>query len=519
MMKRLNLTFKKVFFIYLTVLAILSISAITYVNGLLHQYEDMRPEKLVEEAISKLAEDASDESFFAKYRLSEIQTDKFEKQIDVKKEYLSRFKSENLSFSSVNDKSGEDVLCYRIEDEGQVLAEVKLKAMGPAVTKLAVLSMREWKMEEITPILEKIDYTILLPQDFSISVNGIALTSEDGTISDGKGITYTIPNVYLKPEFDIKDHEGNKVAFKVDKNKVLAQFYDYSLTLPDTLKVHVNDVLLSGETQGNNRIYYNIRTLDKPEVVISDYYGNSISYDGKNEIPLTYMNVLADSRYSIKVDGKEIAKESVTISANKEYEQLKDYVQNLPQISEYDIAVLKKDAEVSIADENGNPVTYETGKEVYDFTGMQSTIAEIPSEITSQINILKMAQDWSLFMSNDKRFAEIEKYLIKGSYQYNVAHQYATGVDITFTSSHVLANPAFTENTVTNFKWIADNCFSVDVHFIKHMLLRSGTQKVDDTTNDKFYFVKWDDTEDGINNPTWKIASMREIIKNGNERK
>ena len=48
------------------------------------------------------------------------------------------------------------------------------------------------------------------------------------------------------------------------------------------------------------------------------------------------------------------------------------------------------------------------------------------------------------------------------------------------------------------------------------MLIRSGTQKVDDTTNDRFYFVKWDDTEDGIDNPTWKIASMREIINNDN---
>ena len=79
-----------------------------------------------------------------------------------------------------------------------------------------------------------------------------------------------------------------------------------------------------------------------------------------------------------------------------------------------------------------------------------------------------------------------------------------------------MANPAFTENTVTNFKWISENCFSVDVHFVKHMLLRGGTQKVDDTTNDRFYFVKWDDTEDGINNPTWKIASMREILDDGN---
>ena len=45
------------------------------------------------------------------------------------------------------------------------------------------------------------------------------------------------------------------------------------------------------------------------------------------------------------------------------------------------------------------------------------------------------------------------------------------------------------------------------------ILTRNGT-RVDDETNDRFYFVKWDDTDDGIDNPTWKIASMREIVNN-----
>lgn len=515
-MKGHNISFKKVYLIYLIVLVIAMISAILYVRSLLQQYEDMRPEVCVEEAIAQLAEDAVDESFFTKYGLSELSKGKFEEQIDVKKEYLALFVSDDLKYSSVNEKAEEDVLYYTVEKDGIAIAEVKLKAMGPSVTKLAVLNFREWKLEEITPIFEKGDYSILLPLDFSVSANGIVLTAEDGVVSGENRITYTISDVYLQPDFEIKDQNGNEVTFTVDKNKVLAKFYDYSLTLPNTIVVHVNDAPLSGEVQENNRINYVIRTLEKPEIVISDSYGNSITYDGKNNIPLTYMTILADSRYSVKVDGNNIAKDAVSVSENKEYQQLKDYVENLPQISRYNVAILKKDAEVLVADENGNSVSFESGKEVYDFTESQGVLAEIPSEIVAEIDILKTAQDWSLFMSNDKKFAELQSYLIKDSYQYNVALQYATGVDITFTSSHVLANPAFTENSVTNFKWISDNCFSVDVHFVKHMLLRGGTQKVDDTTNDRFYFVKWDDTEDGINNPTWKIASMREILDDGN---
>lgn len=515
-MKRLNLTYKKVYFIYLIILVIASLSIIMYVNGLLHDYEDMRPEKLVEESISKLAKDATNDDFFKQYGLSEVKAERFEEKIDVKKEYLELFASDNLSFSAVNEKSDEDSLHYVIQNSGRTIADVKLKAMGPSVTKLAVLNFREWEIEEITPVFEKVDYTILLPVDFSISVNGIALTKEDGEVSDKKGITYTIPKVYLEPNFEIKDHEGNKVVYTVNNNKVLAQFYDYSLTLPKTLTVHVNDKVITGDREENNRVYYNIRTLEKPEVVLSDYYGNKISYDGKNEIPLTYMNVVADSRYLVKVDGEDIAKEAVNVSANKEYDQLKDYVKDLPQISEFDIAILKNDAKISISDEKGNPVDFEAGKESYDFTDTDSVNSDIPKEISSEIDILKIAQDWSLFMTNDKKFAAIQKYLIKDSYQYKVALQYATGVDITFTSRHTLANPAFTKSSVTNFKWIADNCFSVDVYFIKHMILTGYGTRVDDTMNNRIYFVKYDDTEDGKDNPTWKIVSMRETLKNGN---
>ena len=119
-------------------------------------------------------------------------------------------------------------------------------------------------------------------------------------------------------------------------------------------------------------------------------------------------------------------------------------------------------------------------------------------------------------MSNDKKFAEIKNSLIDGSYQYKKAYQYATGIDIHFVSPHKFANPMFTGNTVSNYTWITDNCFSVDVSFVKHMILPSG-KKVDDAMNHRFYYVKYDDTNDGIDNPAWKIASMREIIVDGNE--
>ena len=296
----------------------------------------------------------------------------------------------------------------------------------------------------------------------------------------------------------------------------MAEFYDYIITLPETIEVKVNGSVLKGTPQDNNLVSYNVRALEKPEVIITDTYGNSFNYDGKTQIPLTHMTILADSGYTVKIEGNDIAKDAVTQSVLKEYEQLKDYVKDLPKVSKFNVAILKKEADVQIIDKDGKTVSYEAGLESYDFTESQGTLDKVPSEVASEIDVLKTAQYWSMFLTKDKKFSDMTPYLIKGSYQYDVAKKFAYGVDITFTSAHTLANPAFTEESVTNFKWISDNCFSVDVHFIKHMILTRNGTRVDDETNDRFYFVKWDDTEDGVNNPTWKIASMREIVENEN---
>lgn len=381
-MKKVKLSFKKVYLIYLSVLILAVIAALAYVRVLLHRYEDFRPERRMEQVMETLAQDAADGKFFAKYALPEVRKGKFEQKTDVKKEYLALYDLENMSFSPKNGTHEEDELVYVVENAGTKLAEVKLKATGPAVTKLAVLSVREWEVAEIRPVLEPVDYIISVPLDFCVSVNDVVLTAEDGEVSDGKKITYTVSGVYLKPDWDITDQNGKEVSYTVDKNKVLAEFCDYTLTLPETLTVQVNGSAIRGEAQGNHRVCYTIRMPEKPEVVISDYYGNSISYEGETEIPLTYMTILADSRYSVTVEGENIVKEAVFISPDKEYEQLSGYVENLPQVSEMDVAILKKDAQILIADEAGDPVDFEPGDTFYDFTGKKNMLASVPDGIT-----------------------------------------------------------------------------------------------------------------------------------------
>ena len=62
-----------------------------------------------------------------------------------------------------------------------------------------------------------------------------------------------------------------------------------------------------------------------------------------------------------------------------------------------------------------------------------------------------------------------------------------------------------------NLSGCLEYCFSVDISFVKHMRLYYGA-RVDDPMNDRFYFVRYDDTDNGVNDPTWKLAGMKEIV-------
>lgn len=505
-----KITFKRVYLSYVLLLIITALAALLYVNSVLHQYEECQPDKYIKSAVAELVDNAANGAFWSTYSMPEVTGNRFEKHLDIQGKYLSLFSDKDIEYKLKHSVQA-DELYYAVKNKEQDLAEIKLKARGKAVTKLAVLSFREWQIEYVKPLLEPESYTISVPSDFAVWVNDVRLSKEDGAMQQDEMITYNISEVYFEPKFRITDHNGESVKYTLDENQVIAEFYDYRLILPATLKVEVNGKVRVGEKLEENLVQYDIRQLTKPVVHISDSFGNVISYEGGDELPMTYMKVCADNRYAVKVAGKPVPEEVVTRGVNPEYDLLADFVEELPQISTYHIAVLGDDAEIKVYDKNGNAVVLDPTESFYDFTTQAEGHKGVPQEVSPQVDVLDIAQKWSLFMSNDLPFAEIEKHLIAKSYQHKVAVQYATGIDITFTSGHILRDPAFTDSSVTNFRWIAKDCFSVDISFVKHMVLRNGIE-VDDAMKDRFYFVKYDDTNDNVDNPEWKIAGMKEIL-------
>ena len=493
-------SFKKGFILYLAVLLALVVAATAYVGSVLKNYEARQPEQAAQAVVQQLQAAAADGSFWNDYTCPELTPGKWEQGMDIKQSYLAQF-AEEVSLQKENSTS-EDELSYLLTKNGHPLVRIYLQAEGETQTQLLVFSTRNWQVAKVEPMLESRDYALTVPANFSISVNGHGLTAEDGKEKGNGDMAYTLQGLYLAPVVSVHDAEGNPGNYRLKENRVVLEQYRYDLALPHTLTVTVNGAVVEGK-ESNGLLLYNIRMLKEPAVEITDLYGNKVTYDGSTALPLSYLSVSGWEGCAVTVNGTAVPEEAISRSIHADHQHFADYVEGLPQQCIYTVAVLQDQAKIAVTDSNGNAVTWEDGVTELDLTDTLPRLEEIPAEVSDAINVLDVAQKWSLFMSNDMDFSLISTHLIPGSYQHSVATKYANGIDITFTSRHVLLDPPFTENSVTNFTWLTEDCFSVDIHFVKHMHLSSGL-KVDDTMNDRFYFVRYNDQ--------WKLASMKEII-------
>ena len=218
---------------------------------------------------------------------------------------------------------------------------------------------------------------------------------------------------------------------------------------------------------------------------------------------MTYMSLRTPADYSVTLEGKAVAKQAVKKSVDEEYSLLENLVHELPTSTQYEIAILKDNAAVKVTDGQGNDVALERGATELNLTVSLPKADAVPKEIAEQVDVLTVAQHWSLFMSNDRTFAEMAKEMDPDSYQYEVAKKYSTSIDKQFFASHTLLSPAFTENKVGNFTQITPDAFSVEIRFVKHMRLNNGGKVVEDAMNDVFYFVR--------NQEGWKLAALKEV--------
>ena len=506
-----RLSFKFKYLVYVLILVCLALLAIAHVWTLLTDYENSQPEKKIESVIKDLQETAKNGKIWNEYAFPEVGESVYE-SVDLRSVYEEDFKTGEFTYKLKPGTHDEGSLIYSvINTDNNVVAEVTLNSLGDPVTKLAVFTIQEWEIASVEIIADIKTYTIDAPDDFTVTVNGILLGNDVCEISEDGIAKYTISNVYSLPDVVITSPEGENATYKVSGTRIKTEYYDYSLTLPSTISVYLNGELHEGEDLGNGTVKHKIRSLTQPDVELEDQMGIILTYNGGNTLPLTYCKIIADDTYTITVDNLPVPDHMKTVTNNPDYEHLEGFVSELPKTVTYDIAVLLDSAYISATDKNGKTTFIDTSSYLKDITNIE-THASVPAEIASEIDVLAVAKKWSLFMSKDLTgnnygFWDLANHLVKGSYRYDVAYKYATGIDITFTSIHTLKDPAFINENVTNFRWITDDCFAVDISFDKQMVLGDGRDLVD-SMNSTFYFAKNEKT-----GYTWKILEIKEIVK------
>lgn len=233
-------------------------------------------------------------------------------------------------------------------------------------------------------------------------------------------------------------------------------------------------------------------------------------------------NILVPNNCKVYVNDKELTEEQIVEKVQNEgLTQISKYVE-IPYIVKYEVTELLKKPDVKILDKDGNEVEYtqegNTISKELEFISA-ATEEEAKPHIKGEVDILTVAKDWSLYLTDDldgrlNGYYNIKKYLIEDSNIDKFAYSWATGVDITFVSSHTLLNPAFTDEKISNFEIYNENAFSCEVYLQKNLKLKSGGKIIEDKMNEKMYFAYYDETNDGKENPEWKLVNMQSVTDN-----
>ena len=171
------------------------------------------------------------------------------------------------------------------------------------------------------------------------------------------------------------------------------------------------------------------------------------------------------STFSVSVNGKTLdPSELVGQEEIEGYEYVKIY-KDMPVILIYKIDNLIMEPVIEVLDNNGDVISAEVDDGKLNLEPVFYT-REFDEDI--DISPLEILETWSLFLLKDldgplNGLEEARSYFIKDSYLWNMAYEFATGIDIQYMDKHILGD--FTNESVSSFIRYTDDVFSCIVNF------------------------------------------------------
>lgn len=315
----------------------------------------------------------------------------------------------------------------------------------------------------------------------------------------------------LAKNIDIKDYDVNK--YDKSKNsaeeglKELLKSSDVKIEKSNLKKgnsydLYIEDALIAivtlKKTGSHSKML--ILTIDEWEVE---------NIETNFDRGIYYYDVNIPKSYKLYINDKEV-KDSYEESDIEGLENLTKYIEiNKTRIYKLDNFVSKP--EIVIKDNKDKKIDYKLKNNKIEITKefkKYDSYDEVKKELNGEIDVLKLAKNWSLFLTDDLKgpwhgFTLLTPYLINESYMYQMAYNWSHNVDITFVSSHSLKNPVFTNEKVKNCTVYNENAFSCEVYLEKNMIV-NGQDKTD-IMHDYLYFINY---EGG-----WKLVDMKAVTK------
>lgn len=513
--------FKKAYLIFLAVCVLLSAAFLVYVGFVVKDFDKSQPENVVREKAEWLSARAADGTLASELDFETLCTNRYE-QNDVEyysRSYIDKIKGAAITYEFAASQSSELSKTYNILADGKPVGTLALAGTNSR-SRLFFFNMADWAVKDFTPILAETVYNLrlYLPEGTEVFINGVKLDGEEPDYSE-EVPSYSINGILHEPIIEYRRLDGTPLRFTSERNVIKPAVYDYELSIPSSFKVSVNNRLISGEPASNGKTDYRILEMTKPAVAITDVLGNTQTYDGKELPEFHDYEVVIPENFSLSVDGKDADTVCTpTRAPHPDAAVLLDAANvSLPNRKTYEFSLIKPEAKASVTDENGAKKEFTLEGKHIEINSVQDK--EIPESITSQIDVMKQAKTWSLFMTDDldgekHGLAQVQNMFIKGSDYCTYAYEWATGIDISFVSAHNITG--FENEKISNFTQYSDRCFSCEVYFEKNMSLFHDEKFVGyrtDVFNSIMYFVLIDDTPDnGKDDPHWAIAAMHDVV-------
>ncbi len=495
--------------IFAGVLILLCGAFLIYVNVTVSDYDSVQPERIVEDQINRL----KNGSLLSEIDFNKLCVNRYENNDpeEFKKEYSEKVVGKELTYKLVTSESGELLKTYVVRSGEENVGKIVLTGKDPR-TRLMFFTSADWSLREFTPtIVDTVyDLHVYCPEGITAKINGVELSEDEREALSGTPL-YSVSGLLNDPEIKFTDSEGNDISYTVKDNIVKPVMFDYRITLPNGLKVFVNEKEFSGTESGGKTVYH-IREMEEPRVVIKDGFGVGYTYADGETIPLFSYNISVPESCTFSVEGLTLSEPEIVDAPDAE-NLLKYAGVTLPKQKNYEFALFSESVNATVSD---GPAS-----KTFDISHGSSylspeTLETIPEDIAKEINVLNTMELWSKFMTNDiggydNGLSVIAKYLIPDSEYYKYARQWAYGIDITFTSEHVILG--FKNESVKNFMRYSDTCFSCSVYFEKDMALYRGATFVGNKTdifNSVVYFTK-------ISDGSWRIAVMHENLGSEND--